>query len=198
MALILVFALAGCTNQNVDMPGLLLTEEGVLFYSYEQLAQAKVEDARSGEDSIYRQSDYDCDLKSLDYYYVPIYAENRWGFSVGSLYAISMTVIYNSTEQEQGQNDFVLWISRGDGKESFERRINPPIPYEGSPKPWRIDGVYYTEPIYSASLSTYFCWLHDGHYITLRISKALMDFIYENDPGALNGPLFELRQIVLE
>ena len=196
---VLAFTLAGCGN-NADMGGQYSqyynsADNSLKFLSYEGLTLAKEEAAANG----YKEDLNN--LEGLEYYYVPAYAENNWEFTVGYLYVISNIVEYNKEKPEDTYqlNEFLLWMSREEnGEESLEYYINPPIPYEGSPKPWTVEGIYYTEPIYSGSFSTYFYWVQDNCFCMLRISENLMDEIREKDPEALKGPLFELKKVELK
>jgi len=208
--LALVFSLAlllvGCGNDSdmsqasgaQDDSTTYLIDYSLKFNSYEELAQAKAEAAENG----YKDDLGDINnLEGLNYYYVPVYAEKNWEFTKGRVYDIRIAVEYNENKPENDnvRSEFVLSVSRLEsGKERLARTIDPPIPYEGSPKPWTVEGVYYTEPIYSASLSTYFYWVQDNNFCTLTISADLMKQIEEKDPEALKGPLFELQKVELK
>ena len=193
----LIFVLAGCAK--TPQPYMSLYDNSLKFYSYEQLAQLKKEDAKAGEDSEYNE----VNLKGLDYYYASVYAENNWEFTSGSLYVASNNVFYDLTKPE-GQHHrsaFTFWISRNEsGKESLAKIIDPQS-YAGGEPPKLLegtDGIYYTEPTSSASGSTYFYFVHDNYYVMMRIAPELMDEIKKNDPEALKGPLFELQRVELK
>lgn len=188
LSMVFAFALVGCSNKPKP-------EKGLLYYSYEELAQAKAEAAKNGfKNDVYA-------LKKLKYYYVPVYAEVNWQFKSGDLYDISMTVNYNSAGLEQGQSDFMLWVSRGEGgKERFENRINPSIPYDNSPKPFEdVEGVYYREGSgLDGSRGTSFYWVYERHYCFMQIDQKLLDEIRTNNPEVLKGALFQLQKVELK
>ena len=195
--IVFTFAIAGCAGSpDTDSPSPFTTEGWLIYNSYEELSAARAEAAKNN----YKDDEYN--LKGLDYYYAPAYAEERWEFTAGDLFSTSMTVTYDVTKPEEGKQycDFLLWMSRlPDGKEELELRINPRIPYEGSPKLFEeVEGVYHTEPVYSASGSTYFYFICDNYYVMMRIAPELMDEINKNDPEALKGPLFELQKVELK
>jgi len=193
LALFLIVAIAGCSNQPKTTSGL----DGIMaFSSYEEVVEAK---------RVANLKDDPYDLKGLDYYYVPAYAETRWQFNRGSLSNMRFETGYDSAESpwfEGKPSGFLFSMTRTDGYELLEHMINPPIPYASSPISLKeVEGVYYTDLSLFQSPphdGTQFYWLHEGHLIFMRIDKALMDKIRANDPGALEGPLFELQKVELE
>ena len=196
----LIFVLAGCAK--TPQPYMSLYDNSLKFYSYEQLAQLKKEDAKAGEDSEYNE----VNLKGLDYYYVSVYAENNWEFTSGSLYVASSNVFYDLTKPE-GQHHrsvFTFWISRNEsGKESLAKIIDPKS-YRDGIAPELLEGTegVYCEELYGENNAdnpvAQFHWVYDGYYCFMKLSKALMDEIKKNDPEALKGPLFELQKVELK
>jgi len=233
LALVLVFALAACAGSaDVDEPGDLnaLNELGdpegkavydsikddiirtpVFLYapkSHEQLAAfAK---ANYEELSIeYRRLSDLINLKSLNHYYVPVYAESHYFLNMIRVEEGGVIPVYSSDEQKQ--DTFLLAVSRSTEYAEYElsRTINPnnystgiaPQPVEG------VEGVYYKEIDNTISLGgevavgskvTQFYWVHDGYYCFMKISQSLLNEIREKDPEALKGKLFELQKIELK
>ena len=189
---VLIFALSGCgtaADENKPASGSLLGFEILSVRSHEELAQAK------------RNADLERDvndLKNLNYYYIPAYAESRYeltGFLVTDGLVAPM---YNS-------NDFSLtFYRRPYGNEYLAAAINPSNYANGNaPKPFGVEDIYYKEVvnIYGDMVidaTTNFHFVHDGYYIFVRIDQKLMDEIREKDPDALKGPLFGLRKIELK
>ena len=206
LAAAIAFSLAGCTGAPEVEAGTdtlseyqAFTTDGILFFkAYEEVAQKKAEYAKNDyKDDIY-------DLKGLDYYYVPVYAEERLEFTAGDMSWANFSGSYNITKPEKPKprDDFMISVSRGDsGKESLAHIINPNSYSNGiAPQPL-IEGIYY-EDLYEGSNAknpvTQFFWEHDGYFVFMKLSKALMDEIREKDPEALKGPLFELKKVELK
>ena len=196
----LFFVLAGCSK--VPQPYMSFYDNSLRFYSYEQLAQLKEEDAKAGEDSEYSE----VNLKGLDYYYVSVYAENNWEFTSGSLYVASSNVFYDLTKPE-GQHHrsaVTFWISRNEsGEESLAKMIDPKSYRDGiAPELLEGTGGVYCEELYGERNAdnpvAQFHWVHDGYYCFMIIQKELMDEIKAKAPEALKGPLFELKKVELK
>jgi len=195
LILVLIFAFAGCWSSVVDennpYPGHSYSPYGLELESFEELAQAK-KNADQKYDPV--------DLKNLDYYYIPIYAEKNYEPAGSLVFPTWVAIGYGLPEE----GAFVLTFDRDlNGDESLANEIDPKN-YGNGIAPQLLEsvkGVYWEDlSLFQAPPHdvTQFHWVHEGHYILLSVSKALMDFIYENDPGALEGPLFELRKVVLE
>ena len=209
LAAAIAFSLAGCTgaannteaknNPPSELQG-FITDDGMLFFkAYEEVAQKKAEYAKNDyKDDIY-------DLKGLDYYYVPVYAEERLEFTMGRVTDINFSGSYNVTKPEvpKPRDDFMISVSRENSraKERLAKTIDPNNYGNGVAPQLLIEGIYY-EDLYEGSNAknpvTQFFWLHEGNFVFMKLSKALMDEIREKDPEALKGPLFELRKVELK
>ena len=122
LILVLVFALTGCGNGSNANPTYELMDNSLKFYSYEQLNQAREENS-----SKY----YEVNLQGLDFYYIPVYAEKHWEFTVGSLFDISIFANFNKTKHKETnrRNEYMLYIARPENPvptdNSLSSIINP-------------------------------------------------------------------------
>ena len=205
LALVLVFALAGCEepvniddpnidDPNIDDPDWTSGSGGwgrLELDSLEELAQAKKEAD---------QENAPLNLKGLDFYYISVYAEERLEFLSGKLYSTS--IVFNYSLAEQKQNVFDFWMSRDKeaGEKLLAGTINPDNYLNGdAPKPLEgVEGVYYEKFLYEGEWMMQFHWLNDGYKCSLAILPDLLKEIEEKDPEALKGKLFELQKIELK
>ena len=199
--LVFVFVLAGCANaqgrnQIWVRPADRYTEcfQPPVYLSFSSLGQI------AGEKVAVAKNDYRNDphnLEGLDHYYIPVYAEKHWTFLSGELHYFKVTYNYTSIEGNKESNA-EIWVRNDMSYELLDYMLSPYRatsrlkPVEG------VEGVYYEE-LYDGwnadNPMTYFYWIHDGHFISMGISKELIEEIRKKYLDALKGPLFELQRV---
>ncbi|MCL2817726.1 MAG: hypothetical protein FWD39_05005 [Clostridiales bacterium] len=123
LALALVFALAACAGSaDVDEPG--DPDDGrMVDLEYVFIAKS-LEDIVRGKQAADPEND-PCKVGSLNHYYVPVYAENRYILNMIRVEEGGVIPVYSSDEQKQ--DTFLLAVSRSTEYAEYElaRTINP-------------------------------------------------------------------------
>jgi hypothetical protein len=185
LALIMVFALAGCGE---DKP-LTIRDWPLTVNSLGELVQA-VRDASPEDDSL--------DLKNLGAC-IPAYIGD-W-CEVRKINVAAGRIVFYYDLTESGQVDFLLNMSRSRAyaEEGLAYFLDP-ASYSNGSAPQPLEEVYYKDLYDDPNAKnpvTQFHFLHDGYLCFMKISNELLDQIKEKDPEALKGKLFELKRINL-
>lgn len=186
LTLALVLALTACTaNEQPQNP----FSHDLIFTSLDEIIQAKKEVSPENDEF---------NLKGLDIYYIPVYAEEHCNLNGLILNSSLIFTPYSSKDGDRRYCQFTMYrphVAYPDGKTSLASMI------EGfNLKPWTVEGVYYEEytNFPEEGPTRQFYWLHDGEVFRLTIFAKWMDEIQEKDPDALKGSLFELRKVELK
>ncbi|MCL2677448.1 MAG: hypothetical protein FWE85_00160 [Clostridiales bacterium] len=183
-------------GENGDRP-LEWWEIPLFLNSFEELARAKEKNYFETYYPVYSSKYYGLYLENLNFYYIPVYAVSHYNLYGVTLSSGGIASSFSKStapwlEDVPWKDRFTLTSYHAE-PEYMVRRIK-----SGELKPWISGTIYYQEFNSFSGSRTLFYWVQDGDTFSLNISTELLNEIKKNDPGALEGPLFELQRVDLE